>query len=263
MTFPIQSGKHRLAPLVTPQAFFDYLRREGRPLPRDVPESVILLFGSRHRSHVLRQLHGKPVRELPHMIVLPGRPRGVGTYFVPGIGGPHLAAEVEELAELGVRRFVIVGLAGSLQPSLGPGSLVLCTKALRDEGTSHHYARATRYAHPQRALTATLRQTLQEQSVPYRAGPSWTIDAVYRETREELRRYRDDGVLTVEMEAATLFAVARYRRVAAAAVFVVSDVLSEERWSPHFTDTRHHLRQALAVVISALAASSGASSAPR
>ena len=37
-----------------------------------------------------------------------------------------------------------------------------------------------------------------------------TIDAPYRETVAEARRYRRQGVLTVEMEAAALFAVGRY-----------------------------------------------------
>jgi purine-nucleoside phosphorylase len=43
-------------------------------------------------------------------------------------------------------------------------------------------------------------------------------------------------VLTVEMEAAALFAVAAYRGVQAAAVFTVSDTLAGLEWRPEF----HH-----------------------
>jgi len=44
-------------------------------------------------------------------------------------------------------------------------------------------------------------------------------------------RYVKEGILTVEMEAAALFAVAKVRSVKSAAVFVVSDVLTEGGWS--------------------------------
>ena len=65
-------------------------------------------------------------------------------------------------------------------------------------------------------------------------GPSWTTDAPYRETAEEIAKYRADGILTVEMEASCLFTVARNVGAAAAAAFVVSDVLHGEQWEPHF-----------------------------
>jgi purine-nucleoside phosphorylase len=60
-------------------------------------------------------------------------------------------------------------------------------------------------------------------------GPSWTTDAPYRETAEEVAKYRADGIVTVEMEASCLFTVASAVGVAAAAAFVVSDVLHGER----------------------------------
>ena len=67
--------------------------------------------------------------------------------------------------------------------------------------------------------------------VEFIKGPSWTIDAPYMESKEELKEYAGKRILTVEMEAAALFAVARVRRAKAAAVFLVSDVLTETGWS--------------------------------
>jgi purine-nucleoside phosphorylase len=57
------------------------------------------------------------------------------------------------------------------------------------------------------------------------AGSSWTIDTPYRETRKEVQMYREEGVLTVEMEASALFSVARASGVEAAVLFTVSDSL--------------------------------------
>ena len=48
-------------------------------------------------------------------------------------------------------------------------------------------------------------------------------------------------MLTVEMEAAAIFAVAKYRGVEAGAIFTVSDYLSEAKWRPKFHLTKEHL----------------------
>ena len=72
----------------------------------------------------------------------------------------------------------------------------------------------------------------------FRRGATWTIDTPYRETIDEVRHYRAAGVLTVEMEAAAVFAVATVRGVSAASAFVVSDLLGETDWTPDFAAER-------------------------
>lgn len=58
---------------------------------------------------------------------------------------------------------------------------------------------------------------------------------------EEVRFYQAEGVITVEIEAAALFAVAAYREVELAAAFVVSDrLLSGEQWSHAFGSDELH-----------------------
>ena len=50
---------------------------------------------------------------------------------------------------------------------------------------------------------------------------------MFRETKKELEYYRKKGILTVEMEASALFAVAKARSVRASAAFAISDLLVE------------------------------------
>jgi uridine phosphorylase len=83
-------------------------------------------------------------------------------------------------------------------------------------------------------LTDALADKLAGSGHAYKRGATWTIDAPYRETAEELRHYREEGVLTVEMEAAAVFAVARHRGLQAAAAFVLSDTLTDTDWTPDF-----------------------------
>ena len=151
-----------------------------------------------------------------------------------GIGAPAAAAVVDTLAALGTRRFLNLGAAGGLQPGARVGELVVCNNAVRDEGLSHHYLAPARYASPSARLTDALIRSLKAAECTFNVGSTWTIDAPFRETVEELRHYRDEGVLTVEMEAAAVFAVAEHRGFEAAAAFVLSDVLSDADWTPDF-----------------------------
>jgi uridine phosphorylase len=150
-----------------------------------------------------------------------------------GFGAPGAAIVIEELTALGVRRFVNVGLAGALPNDVDFGDVVLCTAAIRDEGVSHHYVPATRYAYPSAGLTDELRQAMLRKGDPFTEGMTWTLDAVYRETVEEALAYREEGVVTVEMEAAALFTIAEVRGVEIASLFTISDhLLADSEWRP-------------------------------
>jgi uridine phosphorylase len=171
-----------------------------------------------------------------------------------GVGGPSAAMLVEELGAHGVQRFIVVGLAGALTDELGPCAVAVCDRALRDEGVSHHYLPPGRYVAAGRKLSTRLGEELRQDGVAVRVGPTWTTDAPYRETAEEVRRYRTAGIVTVEMEAASVFAVAEARGYEAAAGFVVSDHLTADGWVGHFheADLRSNLRILLSAAIRTL-----------
>lgn len=129
--------------------------------------------------------------------------------------------------------------------------------AIRDEGTSHHYLASDDPVSPSQELTARLRRELDARSLPYHEGPTWTIDAVFRETVAETKHYRDLGVLTVEMEASAIYAVGKVRNVDVTGAFVVADVLHEDGWKPEgigAAETRERLEQLLEASIATLAA---------
>jgi len=92
----------------------------------------------------------------------------------------------------------------------------------------------SKYAYASKCITLRIETALDSHGVKYYAGTSCTIDAPYRETIAEIRKYRKEGVLTVEMELSALFAVAKYRGVEMGAIVTVSDLLTERKWSPKF-----------------------------
>jgi uridine phosphorylase len=100
---------------------------------------------------------------------------------------------------------------------------------------SHHYAPTEKFAWPSVTLTTRLTEALAADGSVPEAGLAWTIDAPYRETLAEARSYQVEGVVCVDMEAAALFTVGRYRGADVAAAFVVSDhLLAEDRWTHAF-----------------------------
>jgi uridine phosphorylase len=236
-SYPNFAGKHAEEAIFGPADFAAYLRRTGALDGYRPPAGVVLCYQRSLYDYVLRaEGLQAPARRAPLLRVLPLPSTGgrIGLLGQFGIGAPAAAAAVEDLAAMGTPAFVSVGSAGSLQPDLNVGSLVLCESAIRDEGVSHHYLPAGKLATATQGLTAALASGLQRAGATFRAGTSWTIDTPYRETVAEARQYQAEGVLCVEMEAAALFAVAEVRGLRMASAFVISDSLADLVWNPRF-----------------------------
>jgi uridine phosphorylase len=195
------------ASVFTPDALLAAVRLE-RNLPQyPAPEVCVLEFDGDLTDWLLAT--GKAKRWYPwacfhtsmETVEVDGEPVGI---VARTIGGPYAVLVAEQLVCSGTR--VILGLtsAGQVSHELPIPSLVVPTKALRDEGTSYHYLRPGDTA--DEGLAGALRDELEGLGLPIRAGTVWTTDAPYRETAEQLDRHARNGVLAVEMQAASLFA---------------------------------------------------------
>jgi uridine phosphorylase len=151
--------------------------------------------------------------------------------FHPGVGAALAGGFFEESMAHGCRRFMAVGTAGGLVPSLTLGHAIVPTFAIRDEGTSYHYLPPGRSAEPTPEALDALKATLERHDVPYVTGGTWSTDGFYRETKGKVEQRVAEGCLAVEMEAAALFAIARFRGVPIAQLLTTSDDLSGEAWS--------------------------------
>jgi uridine phosphorylase len=136
---------------------------------------------------------------------LAGREVGIIPFTV---GAPFAVLVAEELAASGCRLLINVTSAGRIAAPAGIAAFAVIEQALRDEGTSFHYQPPARWS----TLRADIRERLSGLSVPGAPpllhGSTWTTDAPFRETASDVARYRDAGVLAVEMEAAALYAFA-------------------------------------------------------
>ena len=125
------------------------------------------------------------------------------------VGAPFAVLIAEELFASGCRLLLSVTSAGQITPSGRPPYFVIIDRALRDEGTSYHYAPPSEYGDADSALVAMAVAALNGTEQCVLVGSSWTTDAPFRETADAIAAARSKGVLAVEMEAAALYAFAR------------------------------------------------------
>jgi uridine phosphorylase len=127
------------------------------------------------------------------------------------VGAPFAVLVAEQLFVSGCQLLVSITSAGQIDP-IGPTPyFVLIDRALRDEGTSHHYLPPSIFAEADRTLADRAFAALTSLPVAIHRGASWTTDAPYRETEHAIDAARSHGALAVEMEAAALYAFARAR----------------------------------------------------
>jgi len=235
MVFQNFKNKHAGDSVFSPEDFVNYLKKTHSDRIFIPPENVILCYSKTPLEYVKEQYRvSREERFTGEMYLFGETGNTVGILGNFGIGAPIVVTIVEELIALGVKRFISIGMAGTLQKSFDFGEVIVCEKAIRDEGTSYHYLEAGKYAYASGEVTDRIKWVLDRQGQKYVVGTSWTIDAPYRETVAEAKQYQEEGVTTVEMEASALFAVAQYRSVQMGAIFTVSDSLAELQWSPEF-----------------------------
>jgi uridine phosphorylase len=163
----------------------------------------------------------------------------------PGVGAPLAAAILEETIALGCRNFVACGGAGVLDRTIAVGHLLVPISAVRDEGTSYHYLPPGREVEPTPEAVAAIERVLARHQVEYLLAKTWTTDGVYRETRARTALRRSEGCLSVEMEAAALFAVARFRNVKIGQILYGGDNLDSEAWDNRGWQSRWSIREKL------------------
>ena len=143
------------------------------------------------------------------------------------VGVPFAVLVAEQLFACGCRFLISVTSAGQIVPAGPPPYFVIIDRALRDEGTSYHYASPAEFAEADPALIATVTATLRQNGVETFVGASWTTDAPFRETAEAIEAARAKGAMAVEMEAAALYAFAQARAASVLCVAHVTNTMGQ------------------------------------
>src|SRR6195952_4031009 len=125
------------------------------------------------------------------------------------VGASFAVLVAEELFASGCRLLVSLTSAGQIMASGPPPYFVVIDRALRDEGTSYHYAPPAEFAEADPWLVERAARATSKGAPRVVVGGTWTTDAPFRETAEAIEAARNKGILGVEMEAAALYAFGR------------------------------------------------------
>lgn len=232
MSYPIRPDKPQLPAMLTAEKMIEFRRKQGGLGDVRAPEMVILCLYKGVMKYFQLKFASKRVGGFLGDFYLLNKTNGkVGALGNFGIGAPVVANLAEEMIAWGTKRLVILSLAGGLQTNLAPGDVVICNRAIRDEGVSYHYLPAEKYAEASPEFVSHLSAVFGKIGLSHSIGAAWSTDAPYRESREEAAQYQSEGVLAVDMESAGLFAVGQARGVETASVFVIGDSLAKPQWS--------------------------------
>ena len=229
---PILDNKDPAAPSVfAPAALLREARRQKRVAAADVPPLCIL----DPDGDIVRRLRGdgraRPFDGWPcyhtglDTFALGGRTAGI---VGCAVGAPFAVLVAEELFASGCRLLLSLTSAGQIVAAGPPPYFVVIDRALRDEGTSYHYAAASEFAAADPQLVAMARDALAQERLHAVVGASWTTDAPFRETACAIASAQAKGVLAVEMEAAALYAFARAAGVAVLCLAHVTNTMGRD-----------------------------------
>jgi uridine phosphorylase len=234
---------HTMDELITPRMTIDnYTTRKGITIDDiGVGPVVVISWGGGVIQSLAHELGAQPSE---HWLYVDRQPFFTGKYEgkrfslaqLP-VGAPGTIMIMEELIACGARCFIGLGWAGSLQPDAPIGTLLIPTSCISEEGTSLHYLNRDVSPAPDTSLVELLEESAQAEGLKVVKGPLWTTDAPYRELRTKVSRYREQGVLGVDMETSAMYALGLYRAVRVCNLLVVSDELGVE-WVEAFGTER-------------------------
>lgn len=139
------------------------------------------------------------------------------------VGAPMAVGHLEELKACGFENFIVLGSCGVLDESLAADKIILPSSALRDEGTSFHYAPASDEISYDPALLLTMEKALDQAGIEHVQAKTWTTDAFYRETAAKVKRRLTAGAMVVDMEASAIMAWSQFRQAKVYQFFYTAD----------------------------------------
>ena len=150
--------------------------------------------------------------------------------FMSYVGAAGCIAIIEDIFAMGAEKLIIFGTCGVLDSSIDDCSVIIPNMAIRDEGTSFHYAPPSDEIAVNLKYTDIFINILEHHKLKYNIGKVWTTDGIYRETRDKVNLRKSQGCICVDMECSAISALAQFREKDIFHFFYAADNLDCEEW---------------------------------
>lgn len=198
----------------------------------DVAERAIVV-GDPGRARLIAQRlsDAQLVNEHRGLLTYTGRwKRKRVTVSTHGMGGAGASIIFEELIQLGVKVLIRLGTTGGIRRGVKVGDVVIPTAAMHPPGGIYgmYAGNICPSPAPDFQVLKLLVEEAEKAGVKPWVAPVFSSDAFYVETERLAEQWAELGAVSVEMECAALFMVARLRRAKAGALLLVNGSLVED-----------------------------------
>ena len=198
----------------------------------------IITFSNIIEEYVLNKFNCKKIVEIKCVtgatpVYILNYKNKIIAFYKTYLGAPACVGRLENVTEwIDTKKFVMFGGSGCLDKEITHGKVTVPTYAYRDEGTSYHYAKAKDYIKIKNSNIVA--DFMKEKQIPYIEGKTWTTDAFFRETENNIAKRKADGCISVEMECSAMQAVCDFRGLDLYYFLTSGDLLDAPEW-----DERH------------------------
>ena len=204
---------------------------------KNMPKTCVSFFSKSIMKEIVQTLKPEIIANVSnataifpvYKITVQGREIAI---FQSAMGASACVSNLEDLFALGVENLLLVGCCGCLEKDIEEYAIILPTAALRDEGTSYHYAPPSDETFLDNKTISVIEKILNHHNISYRKGKTWTTDAIYRETKTKLEKRKKQGAIVVDMECSAVNALCQFRNKKFAQIFYGSDNLGGEEYDP-------------------------------
>lgn len=167
----------------------------------------------------------------------------------PNIGGAAATIDLELLIASGINKIVAFGTCGAMDKKIAKNTIIIPTIAIREDGVSYHYLPPSDDVEQRQASVGVMEEVFEAYGMNYLSKKVWTTDAVYRETPDKLKTMKQKGCAAVDMEMASLLAVAQFRSVDFAGFLIADDNIDGKPEKEYRRDSAAILQTALDIVM--------------
>ena len=249
---------------------FDPARRavinpeEHIPAVENFPETVVSIFSHELFNAIVTFLGGRKIAESRDVdgywpvyeVTYQGRRLAM---YKARLGAPACVGCFEDVIAFGAKRIILLGNCGVLNRNIQDCGIIIPTRAIRDEGTSYHYAPPADFIEVNKQYIPEFKAVCEQFGYPYVEGTTWTTDAFYRETPAKIEARKAMGAICVEMECAAMQALCDWRGVEFFQFLYAGDNLDHSDWDPRSLSGTARLddKQKIALLALELAAKIG------